>query len=362
MNIYDIAKKAAVSPTTVSRVLNGNKAVRRETKERVLKVIDDMNYVPSSVARSLSVKGTSNIAVIVPDITNPFFSSILSGITQTADEYEYNTFLFGTGEDPKKQYRVLQTVKAENLKGIIIVPVFENDEETVKMLKELEGMNVPIVLIDREINGGCFDGVFSNDREGSYRAVKKLIDTGHRKIAVIKGPLTSRPGRERYEGYVRAMTEAGIEIREEYSRGGSFLLDDLAYEDTHKLMTLSEPPTAIFTANNMASLGCMKCLFDMGLTIGKDISLVGFDDIETLKYLNIDLSVVDRPVQRMGMEAMELLQLRFCEQKEDRGITRKIIIDTELILRGSEQIDKNRLEDPDGSLEKIIKAKEKGGR
>lgn len=337
MNIYDVAKKAKVSPATVSRVLNGNTVVKAETKEKILKVIEDMNYVPSSVARSLSIKETSNIGVIVPDIANPFFSTILSGVTHAADKYEYNTFLFGTDEKPEKQHRVLRAIKGENLKGVILVPVFENDDETVELLRELEQMNIPIVLIDRDIRGANFDGVFSDDFRGAYDAVSALIENGHRDIAIIRGPEQSRPGRERYEGYVKAMADAKIEIKEEYVRNCSFLLDNVAYEETEKLMELKEPPTAIFTGNNMTSLGCIKCLFDKNMKLGEDIAVVGFDDIDTLQYVNVNLTVVDRPVKKMGIEAMKLLQMRFQEDQSERDIKRKITLDTHVILRGSEK-------------------------
>ena len=250
MNIYDIAKEAGVSPATVSRVINGNKNVREETRRKVLEVIKENNYAPSSVARNLSIGESQNIAFIVPDVENPFFSKVLQGITDKASEFNYNVFMFGTKEDSEREHRILESLKAELIKGLIIIPVSEIDKETAFRLKNFEKAGIPVVLLDRDIKGSSFDGVFSEDIQGAFEAVECLINEGHRKIAIISGPDTSRPGHDRVEGYKMALTSHQIPINEDYIVNGKFLEEE-SYNAIKTLMELEDPPTAVFSSNNM---------------------------------------------------------------------------------------------------------------
>lgn len=342
MNIYDIAKEAGVSPTTVSRVINGNKNVKEETRKKVLEVIKGNNYAPSSVARNLSIGESQNIAFIVPDIENPFFSKILHGITDRATEYNYNVFMFGTNEDSEREHRILESLKGELIKGIIIIPVSEIDKETAFRLNNFEREGIPVVLIDRDIKGSNFDGVFSEDVQGAYEAVECLIEEGHKKIAIITGPDTSRPGHDRLKGYKKALTSHKIPIIEEYIVNGEFREDE-SYNAMQTLMELKDPPTAVFTSNNMTTLGCLRYLKEKGMKLVEDVSLVGFDDIKELEYTDINLTVVTRPVYEMGREVMELLERRFRSKQEggkEKLVTRRNCVRTWLIKRGSEKFKK----------------------
>ncbi|SHK45503.1 LacI family DNA-binding transcriptional regulator [Hespellia stercorisuis] len=339
MNIYDIAKEAGVSASTVSRVLNGNKNVKKETREKIQKVINGKNYVPNALARNLSVGVSQNIAFLVPDIENPFFGKILHGISDRAKEYNYNIFMFGTDECPDREHQILSSLQIEMMRGLIIIPVSENDSITEEMLENFEEKGVPVILIDRDIMGSKFDGVFSEDEEGSYGAVECLIKEGHKKIATITGPETSRPGHNRLKGYKRALEANGIAIRPEYIICGEFN-EEKSYKAMKKLMERKDPPTAIFSCNNMTTLGCLKYLSERDMKLSRDISLVGFDDIRELQYTNIKLSVVSRPVYDMGCEAMELLERRFeaiQNGSKERTVKRRNYVQTSLILRGSEK-------------------------
>lgn len=342
LNIYDIAKQAGVSPTTVSRVINGNKNVKDETRKKVLEIIKDNNYAPSSVARNLSIGESQNIAFIVPDVENPFFSRILHGITDRASEYNYNVFMFGTNEDSDREHRILESLKGEFIRGIIIIPVSEIDKETAFRLDNFEKEGIPVVLIDRDIKGSNFDGVFSEDVQGAYEAVECLISEGHKKIAIITGPETSRPGHDRLKGYKMALNSHKIPINEDYIVNGNFC-EEGAYNAMKALMELKDPPTAVFSSNNMTTLGCLRYLKESGMKLGEDISFVGFDDIKELEYTNINLTVVTRPVYEMGLEVMELLERRFRNKQgevKEKIVTRRNIVRTWLIKRGSEKYKK----------------------
>ena len=333
-NIYEIAKEAGVSIATVSRVMNRSASVSEKSTRRVMDAVRKLNYVPNSMARSLSTSVSTSIGVVVPDINNPFFSKVLKGVTTVADEKGYQVILYSTDESEDREQKVLHTMREHRLRGIIITPVSEDCKDTLVQLRDFAARSIPVVLLDREVDDSGFDRVVTQDEEGVYRAVCSLLQAGHKRIAIVTGPLHSRPGRERLRGYERALSEFGIPLRQEYVRQGDFRMER-AYEETVKLCRLPEPPTAIFSSNNMTTYGCLKAFGQLGLTMGKDIALVGFDDIEALKWLNYNVSVVSRDVYEMGRRAMRLL-LDCFEREGLSGMGRRDSLPTELILRGSE--------------------------
>lgn len=340
MNIYDIAKEAGVSPSTVSRVLNNKDHVKASTREKILRVIEGKSYRPNSLARNLSVGTSRNIAFLVPDIENPFFSKILHGISDCAIEKDYNVFMFGTDENTEREHKVLENLKPEMMKGLIITPVSAVDTETAERLKQFEKQGIPIVLVDRDIRGYKFDGVFSDDENGACEAVECLIQEGHRRIGVITGPSTSKPGNDRRIGYKRALEKNGIEVDEQYIVSGGFK-EEGAYQAMRRLMSLDEPPTAIFSCNNMTTLGCLRYMQENDLKLVRDISMVSFDDIKELEYTDIRLTAVLRPIYEMGYEAMHLLERRYEEEDDKSGgervFFRRHVVNSWLVKRGSEK-------------------------
>jgi LacI family transcriptional regulator len=340
INIYDIAKKAGVSSATVSRVINNKPHVREETKSKILDIISSMNYTPNALARGLSTGNNLNIGFLIPDIENPFFSQLLRGLTNASERYGYNIFLYGTDDSVEKEHRFFRSVKAERLSGIIVIPIDANNTESCKRLLEFEKAGVPVVLIDRALKNCRLNSVFSEDFNGSYAAVDCLLQEGHRQIATIKGPENSRPGNERWLGYLAALEKWDIKPEKRYIWQGNFH-EELAYELMHSLMEQAEPPTAIFSSNNMTSLGCLHYITEKGMKLGEDISMIGFDDLEVLKCANIHLSVVDRDVYSMGWNAIELLTRRLEElgnsDKNETSCRQEIFLPTKLILRGSEK-------------------------
>ena len=333
-NIYEIAKEAGVSIATVSRVMNQSASVSEKSTKRVMEAVKKLNYVPNSMARSLSTSVSTSVGVVVPDINNPFFSMVLKGVTDVADENGYQVALYSTDENEAREQKILHTLREHRLRGIIITPVSEDYKDTLRHLQGLVARSIPVVLLDREVDDPGFDRVVSQDEDGVYRAVRTLIQGGHERIAIVTGPQYSRPGRERLRGYKRAMSEFGLPLRQEYIRHGDFRIGR-AYEETLALCSLEEPPTAIFASNNMTTYGCLKAFDQLGLKIGEDISLFGFDDIESLRWLNYNVSVVSRDVYEMGRRAMRCL-LDCFDREERPELGRRESLPTELILRGSE--------------------------
>ena len=332
-NIYEIAKEAGVSIATVSRVINHSGTVSEKSTRRVMDAIEKLNYVPSSAARNLSTSISTTVGVVVPDIEDPFFCHLLRGVTLAADEMHLKVMLFNSGESLKREHDILESMRELRLRGIIITPVSAVDAHTAHALQAFEDLGIPVVLLDREMENCELDRVVTDDEDGVYRAVSALIELGHEDIAIITGPATTRPGQNRLHGYSRAMTEHGLPLREEYIREGDFKTLR-AYEQTVELLRLPKRPTAIFASNNMTTYGCLRAFHELNLEPGRDIALMGYDDIPELSWLNYPISVVGRDVPAMGEQAMRRLLHRF-EAESHESI--RICLGTELIFRGSEQ-------------------------
>lgn len=337
MNIRDIARATGVSTATVSRVINNSGYVKQETREKIETFIRENNYVPNAVARSLSKQDTSSIGVIIPDIDNSFFSGVIRGVCGVAEKSAYNILFFDTNEMPHIEHRFLLTVKEQRLKGVIATPISNLDRITKRVLTDLERSGIPVILIDRDLKDSNFDGVFIDNCQGAYDATCAFIREGHRRISIITGPETSKPGKDRLEGFVSAIYDHRLDIPVHYVARGDFKVES-GYTLTKQLLALETPPTAIFSSNNLMTLGCLKCLVEQGRQPGKTISVIGFDDIDVLNYINYRLSVVDRAVSEMGVAAMNLLLERLQTPRLDSD-ARRIVFPTKLILRGSEKLD-----------------------
>lgn len=327
--IEDVAKLAGVSIATVSRVINNLGGVREETKKKIKNAIEELNYIPNQVARSMVKKKTKTIGVIIPDIRNPFFPLLVSGIEQSAREKGYFTMLSNTNESVDIEIETLKIFQERGVDGLIVTTADENG----KHLKEIIESGIPIVAVDRQIKQFEIDTVLVGNYDGAYQATRHLIYQGHKEIAIICGPLNTTPGLERFNGYKRALQDYNLEINSKWILQGDFR-ESSGYELTKKLFKTSDHiPTAIFSSNNLMTLGCIKAIQDMGLCIGKDISLVGFDDIEVATFINPKLTVISRPMEKLGEVAFELLYERMSNKTFLNK--RQYVLSPELVIRGS---------------------------
>lgn len=336
MKIKDVAQKAGVSLATVSRVLNDSGYVKEETKELVLRVIQEMNYTHTSISRKQSKVRNNIIGVVIPDITNPFFGEVLKGINKVADVEKFNIILCDADENIDKEISHLEMLKEHDIKGLIITPTTDQNEFNRKYLEQLGSMGVPIVLLDRDVKFSHFDAVFLDSIKGSYEAVETLIKEGHKKIAIIAGPTSSKPGRDRVNGYQKALGMNNIPLDEKYIFNGDFRLES-GYNLTKKMLNMKEPPTAVFVSNNMMTMGCVKALLEMHVRIPQDMAIIGFDDIEMFDILNLNISVVSRPTSQMGEVAAEILMERLNDETNGHDAVKEIILSPSLKLRGSEK-------------------------
>lgn len=334
--IKDIARLAQVSTATVSRALNDTGYVGVTTKEKIKGIAKELNYVPNVMARNLSKSESNAIAVVVPEITNPFFGEVVKGINAVADKNDLSILLYSTGEEVRKELRCLQLLKELRVKGLILVSSCEDEHFNSEYLKALQDLGIPIVLMDRDVKYSNFDAVFFDDIQGAFMGVDALIKAGHKKIAALCGPTVMRPGRDRLRGYKKAFFMNNIDLDESYIYFGEHNLES-GFKETKQILQMREPPTAIFATNNMVCLGCMQALCDLGLKIPQDIALVGFDQIEVFDILNLNISVVYKDSEEMGRTAMNLL-LKKIVNKAEALHTQRIILPTEIRLKGSERL------------------------
>ncbi|WNB92162.1 LacI family DNA-binding transcriptional regulator [Bacillus sp. NEB1478] len=304
-NIQAVAKLANVSIATVSRVINNQGGVRKKTEDRIQKAINELGYIRNAAARTMKKKETKTVGVIVPDIKNPFFPIVMAGIEQKAREKGYFTILSSTSESQVVEEEIVKNFIERGVDGVIITTANEDSDH----LKVLENQRIPIVAVDRSIQNLNVDTVLVDNEKGTYQAVQHLILQGHKKIAIICGPLNTTPAFKRLIGYKKALDDYGIPFNEQYVIHGDFQ-EQSGYEGTKELFSLDERPTAIFSSNNLMSIGSVKALQDLNWILGKEVSFIGFDDIDIATFMNPKLTVVARPMNTLGELAFQLLHER----------------------------------------------------
>lgn len=306
MTIVDIAKKVGVSCATVSRVINNSAPVKKETRTKIQAVIDEYNFSPNSISNEITKMAHNTIAVVVPDITNPFFADVIKGINSEIDKHNFSTIFYDTDENQEKEILILKKLKTMGIKGLIISPTTDTNEFNSEYLKILGSIGIPTYLVDRDVKYSNIDGVFIDNVKGAFDATCALINEGHKEIAIIAGPKTSKPGRDRLRGYQKAFLMNDIDINEDLIFYGDYRLES-GYELTNKILNLKNRPTAIFTCNNLMGLGALKSIFKNHLKIPNDIAFITFDEIEVLNILDMKISSISRPTQEMGKIAVNNL-------------------------------------------------------
>lgn len=332
----DIALKAGVSVATVSRVMNKSGYVKQETKELVIKAFSELANKDKIWGESIVTRPTNIIGVVIPDISNPFFGEVIKGISRVADQHSVSLLLCNTEEQIEKELMYLEMFKTNKVLGLIITPKTDQVEYNAKYLYQLEDLGVPIVLLDRGINLSHFNSVFVNNVSGAFEAVHALVKEGHEDIAIISGPMSSIPGRERFYGYENALRSNNITVNNDLVFYGDFQLES-GYEITNKILALEKRPTAIFATNNMMAKGCIKSLMEHGVSIPGDISFIGFDDVDMFEIMNMNISTVSRPSDVMGEVAAEMLFELIKNNEVKSTSIKEILLETELVLRGSEK-------------------------
>ena len=328
-SMNDVARRAGVSIATVSRVLNNSSSVNDETRSKILKAIKDLKYQPSRVAKRLRSKsGPSNLlGVLIPDIQNPFYVDVLRGIEDIAYKNNYAIIMCNFSQDEKKEAMYLEILESEAIDGLIAAPANEDDIR----LKKIVNNGLPVVCVDRGLNGIDVDVVWVNNEAGAYSAVEYLIKAGYKKIAHIGG-LTSIPSsRLREAGYLKALSDNNLE-----AHAGFLIHGNSSYESgvifTEQLLSQSNRPDALFTGNNLITLGALEVIHKKGLKIPDDIAIIGFDDMSWANSLNPPLSAVRQPAYEIGKRAGEMLIQRIHDPKRP---CIQMTLNSELMVRSS---------------------------
>ena len=325
--VRDVAEAAGVSTATVSRVLAGGDLVTDELRERVFEAARRLRYTPNRVARNLRRRTTRMIGVVVPDIENPFFTSIIGGVEEVLQAANYSLLLANYGETPAREHELMRTLHAEGAAGIIFTPSNAPGAD----YRDLVQAPAPMVAISRYPEGLDVDVVAVANSAGAFAATDHLIRLGHRTIAFINGPIGISTAKERQAGYLEALAAAGLEPQPELIVHGDFRQDG-GYHAMQALLSLDRPPTAVFTANNLMTLGAFQAIYERGLGIPKQIAVVGFDDLPWATSLQPPLTAVAQPARDVGVTAARLLLDRLAEPERP---TRRIILNTRLVIRAS---------------------------
>lgn len=302
--IYDVARQAQVSPATVSRVLNGRTTVDPVMAARVHQAMQDLDYRPNAVARNLRLSQTSLWAVIISDIGNPFFTSMVRGVEDVAQSAGYSVVLCNTDEDPEKESRYLAAVLAERMAGVIIST---SGRSTV--INRLLDARIPVVAIDRQLRGVTIDTVLVDNVHGAGLATTHLLDNGYQRVACITGPRRISTAAQRLRGYQRALRARGREATDALVRYADFR-EEGGYRAMASLLDSDTPPDSVFATNNLMTVGAVECLVDRGIRVPDEVGVVGFDDIPWAHLVRPSLSTVSQPTYDLGRAAAGLLTER----------------------------------------------------
>lgn len=326
--ITDVAREARVSASTVSHVINETRYVSDEVKQRVHAAMEALNYQPNVIARSLRTRETLTVGVVVSDVTNPFFTSIVRAIEDEVLKQGYSIILCDTDEKPEREQAYLRLLMGRRVDGLIVAPSSGNAD----LLRSAIESGLPVVLLDRSIPGLTADVVLSDNESGAFDAVSYLIGMGHRRIGIIAGRLEVSTGADRMAGYVRAIRTHGIPVDESLIEVAKFKRD-IAYDKTMKMLNRAEPPTALFVCNNVMTAGTMAALKAAGKKVPEDISVIGFDDSEWAALMDPPLTVVAQPIVELGTRAAQTLMRRISRGRVKTP--RAVVLKPELILRDS---------------------------
>ncbi|MFE6796391.1 LacI family DNA-binding transcriptional regulator [Paenibacillus chitinolyticus] len=329
ITIYDIAEKANVSAMTVSRVINNSGRISDATRKRVRKVMEELNYIPNSMARGLVLQKTKLLSLLITDITNPFYTTIARGAEDTAKRSGYKLLFGNSDEDYIKEKDYVEMILSTRVDGVLFAPT---GDASLEQLRQLQKHGIPFVILDREVPGIETDVVLGDSKDGARKLVEHLIGLGHRRIALVNGSPDVSTARLRYTGYREAHLLGGLPLDES-------LVVSLNYREfqdeasLQALLSLPSPPTAIFAANNLLAVGIIGALRQRGLSVPDDVSVVCFDDFGPAETVNPFLTVASQPAYQFGALGMQLLIERI--ENGPGSENRKIMLPSELLIRSS---------------------------
>jgi LacI family transcriptional regulator len=328
--VHDVARRAGVSTSTVSHVVNGTRFVSDELRERVLAAMRELDYTPNAAARMLSLKRSRTIGLIVSDIRNPFFASVARGVEDVAQELGYTLVLCNSDESAEREAACLTALESKAVDGVLLASAGAADEHLSRLVRA----GYPIVLVDRDLPELGAPAVVLDNEGAAYNAVRHLIAGGHRRIAMLSGRASISTTTERIAGYRRALREAGLAVDERLIVSGASTSEGGAAAATI-VLDVDPPPSAIFSGNNLMSIGALQAIANRGLVVPDDIALVGFDDFPYpwSDAFRPHLTTVAQPTYELGRRAAEILVE--CLRGSSSNHPQRVMLEGKLVVRES---------------------------
>jgi LacI family transcriptional regulator len=324
--IYDVARLAGVSTATVSRSLNGTGQIAPGTRAAIDAAVEQLGYRPNTIARSLVTKSTQTIALLLPDITNPFYAALVSGIQQRALEAGYTMLLCTTEGDPEREEQYLSVLRAKQVDGALVDGLVLPPDRVARFVAD----GFPIVCLDRDVDSASVPLVQVDNRLGAKLATEHLLSLGHTRVAHVAGAPELGISEQRVAGYREALAEAGIEPDPALVAVGSFTVEG-GYEAAKSLLA-DGSPTAVFAANDLSAIGVLNAIAESGRRVPADVSVVGFDDLHLSAYTTPPLTTIHQPALEIAERAMQLL----LDLSNGRKVRRlRHVLEPALVVRGS---------------------------
>lgn len=328
--IKDIARLADVSTATVSRVINNYVYVSEKTRQKVLKAVKELNYKPNSVARSMRIKKTHTMGLLLSDITNHFYAEIAKAVVDLATSYGYTVILCITKNDTKLQENYINILKQRKIDGFLFASANLRDTQ----IKQLETGKTPFVLLNRRLeNNHNINYVVLDNEFGAFMAVEHLVNLGHRRIAFISGQRIFSTFLERHRGYKNALNYFGLEFDENLVMEGCWQDEKQAFKSTKRLLNHNRPPTAIIAANDLMAFNAIEAITAEGMSVPNDIAIIGFDDVDLARHSSIQLTTVAQNKHLMAEIATRSL-IQITEGKPLK-LPVQIMLKPQLIVRGT---------------------------
>jgi LacI family transcriptional regulator len=325
--IREVAESAGVSVTTVSHVVNGTRFVAPETADRVREAMRVLNYRPNRLARSLRRGETHTIGLILPDSANPFFAEYSRLLEEAAFLLDYSLVLCNSNGDSEKERRYTDVLVNNQVDGIIFMAAGEDPQS----LQDLVAQNFPIVVVDRILDHIEVDTVITDNHLSGRLAGQHLLELGHRRVGIIRGPSNITPSAQRVSGLTETYAAAGHPLGSELLAVGDFHSES-GYKAARDLLRLASRPTAIFACNDLMAIGALRAIHEAGLTVPGDVSLVGHDDIELASYTQPSLTTISQPITDLAETSIHLLLQRIRHPEMD---VQRVVLPNRLVVRQS---------------------------
>lgn len=335
--IRDVGKFAGVSPATVGRVVGGYGQVSEETRQRVLTAVQELDYHPNGIAQRMKGKQIRSIGMIVSDICNPFFGTIVRAVEDTLVKYGYNLIVCNTDDNVEKEILYIQTLSENRVDGVLACTACEVGKRVNRGIKKFYA-GIPTIFIDREAEEIAVPVIQADNFGGAYEAVTHLIRLGHRRIGIIAGGSNVSSIHQRLNGYMQALSDFNIPIQEEMIQIGQLLGVEGGVVAARGLLELppDKRPTALLGLNNLMTTGALLAINERGLKIPDDVAVIGWDDFELATLLSPALTVVTQPTYSIGtISAERMIDKLQNHQSEHKDKETKIVLKTELIIRES---------------------------